>query len=256
MHRFDCVVRINLLHCGNVLSLVFSCRVQMMMGGFGGAYKKAPTTKSTGKAQELVVKGNGLEQCDKFWTDIFELFADSPFVLPSSQGSNLEKYMQNVLAETWLTGLDSQAHFVACPPNGLGCFRLLVSGEVTWALFELRQLSAALKQMGLPDQLGLDELYSNLKACDEKVVADLYKHGCTAKFAVQKSGSLLYIPTGWVAAECVSNGLLVYGLRKTLLYPSPRAGESYEIYIGMSTKAGKPVDKMQTTLSLIAPAEA
>ena len=228
----------------------------MMMGGFGGAYKKAPTTKSSGKAQELVAKGNGLEQCDKFWNDIFELFSDSPFVLPSSPGSNLEKYMQNVLAATWLTGLDSQAHFVASPPNGLGCFRLLVSGEVTWALFELRQLAAALKQIGLPEQLGLDELYGHLKTCNEETIKDMNKHGCVAKFAVQKPGSLLYIPTGWIAAECVNSGLLVYGLRKTVLYPSARAGESYEIYIGMSSKSGKPVDKMQTTLSLIAPSEA
>lgn len=223
-----------------------------MMGGFGGAYKKQPTTKHTGKTQELVVKSNGLEQCDRLWHDIFELFKDSPF--QSASDPNLEKYLQNVLAANWLTGLDAKASFLSTNPNGLGCFRFLSAGEVCWALFDLIDLLAVYKCLG-EERGTLDALYDSLKVSGEENIKLFAEKGCKVRFTVQKSGELLYVPTGWVAAENVKSGLLVYGLRKTVLYRSPRAAEGYEHLIGLHSKSGKPVDKMQATLAFMNPAE-
>ena len=96
-----------------------------MLGSFGGSYKKTQALKTTQKCQELVVKNAGLDECNKLWQAIFGLFKH-PVV---SADADADKYLQNVLAATWLWGYESLGTSLTLPPNGLGYFRVLCPGR-------------------------------------------------------------------------------------------------------------------------------
>ena len=223
-----------------------------MLSGFGGGYKKSPIMKTTHKCQEMVYKNAGLEEASDFWDFVSSLFA--PGFVPISD--SMEKYLQNVMKATWLYGYDSQGAFVNSMPNGLGCFRLQCSGEIMWALFELRQLLPAIKLvLGKDDVGGLEGVSTYLKQLTVEELAKLEKNGCKAHFIHQKENQVLYVPVGWMATEHCVKGVLVYGLRKTVMHCSPVASENYNLLTCLFEASKKPVDKMRATVPFLTPAE-
>eukprot|EP00971_Amphidinium_carterae_P212366 4214761-Amphidinium_carterae.3 len=48
----------------------------MATTGFGGSYKTAPACKSEQKVQELMYRSAGLEEVDKMWTAVMELWPE------------------------------------------------------------------------------------------------------------------------------------------------------------------------------------
>lgn len=65
----------------------------------------------------------------------------------------------------------------------------------------------------------------------------------------------MYVPVDRVAAERSVKGVLVYGIRKTVMMTSNIAHENYSLLQGLFETSGKPVDKMKTTLPFLQPAE-
>ncbi|CAE7667911.1 unnamed protein product [Symbiodinium sp. CCMP2456] len=223
-------------------------KVQLLLGGFGGTYKKQ--LKQVSKVQDLVSKNHGLEEVDKLWSSIVELF-EAKFTSPNEQ---MENYLQKIIQASWMVGFDTAAHYFGFLPNGLASMRLLCSGEMLWLLFDMRQLSAAMKViLEKDDHGGIEGVTEFVKNLDEKGVAMLAKHGCTVHMIQQGPGQVLFIPTGWFAVERCVKGLLVYGIRKTFIYPSQKASSNYEILQGVHVESKKPVDKMRATAAFIAP---
>ena len=228
-------------------------QVQLLLGGFGGAYKKAASMKTTQKTQEMIYKGAGLEECDTLWASLCSLFKPSF----QSVGTGMEQYLQNVLNASWLVGFDSGASFVNTYPNGLACFRLLCAGEMTWALFELRQLIPAMKVIQLKDNIGgMEDLLSFLKNLTADDAKNLAEKGCPAHYVTQSSNQILYVPVGWVGAEHCSKGVLLYGLRKTIAGQSQLASANYDLLISLFASSNKPVEKMKSTSGILTAPEA
>eukprot|EP00435_Cladocopium_sp_Y103_P068230 s676_g31.t1 len=226
--------------------------VQLMLTSFGGSYKKNANMKSTGKCQEMVAKNNGLDECQELWASVAALFK-SPFTQATDE---MEAYLKNVLKVSWLQGLDSQGNFVGSMPNGLGCLRFQCSGEVAWTMFELRQLIPAMKIILSKDDVGgLEGVNAFVKSLGLKEIAELQSHGCTAYYCRQAEGQVVYVPIGWVAAERSVKGVLVYGLRKTVMFSSAVSYENYGLLAGLYEASKKPVDKMKATLNLLQPPE-
>lgn len=223
-----------------------------MLTSFGGSYKKNPNMKTVGKCQELVVKNNGLDECQEMWQSVAALFSPS-FLQPAD---DMEGYLKNVLKATWLYGLDAGGNYISHMPNGLGSLRFQCSGEVAWILFELKQLIPAVKILLKKDDVGgLDGLNKFMQALTSAELEALEGHGCVAHHCRQAEGQVMYVPVGWVAAERSVKGVLVYGIRKVVMLTSNVAYENYSLLQGLFEASGKPVDKMKTTLSFLQPAE-
>eukprot|EP00971_Amphidinium_carterae_P212367 4214761-Amphidinium_carterae.4 len=167
----------------------------------------------------------------------------------------MESYMVNLLKTTWQNGYETNSHHLTTLPNGLGCFKLLISGQITWALFELASLVSALKVRLCKDEISIDEVLDSVKHMSDKDIAELFAQGCHVKHVVQNSGELLYVPAAHIAAERASTGVLIYGLRKTVIYQSETAVMGYQALIGCNQCAGKAVDELNATCALIAPDE-
>ena len=224
-----------------------------MLTSFGGSYKKNPNMKTVGKCQEMVVKNNGLDECQEMWASVAALFNPS-FMQPSD---GMEGYLKNVLKATWLYGLDAGGNYIAHMPNGLGSLRYQCSGEVAWILFELKQLIPAVKIMLNKDDVGgLDGLSKFIQALTAAELETLESNGCVAHHCRQTEGQVMYVPVGWVSAERSVKGVLVYGIRKTVMVTSNIAVENYSLLQGLFETSGKPVDKMKATLPLLQPPEA
>ena len=165
--------------------------MQFTLSGFGGSFKRTPAFKSEGRCQDLIYKGSGLEESDLMWRSLQECFS-TPFL--SSTSAALERYMTNVLAASWMYGMDSQHHHLNLAPNGLGAFRALVSGEVKWALMELRSLIPALKIKWSKDNFGLNELLTQMQSLTASDISELVALGCDVEWCVQAPGTVLFTP--------------------------------------------------------------
>ncbi|CAE7239963.1 unnamed protein product [Symbiodinium sp. CCMP2456] len=229
-------------------------KVQVMLGGFGGTYKKAAALKASGKCQELIQKGNGMEECDGLFKEVGELFKEACFT--QAGAGNMERYLSNILQASWLFGYEAQSAHLNQLPNGLGCFRLLCSGEVAWTLYDLKKLVPAMRIMLSKDDIGgLEGVSAFLKALTDRDMITLSSHGCAPQWIVQKEGQIMFIPAGFVATEHCKRGVLVYGIRKTLLYASNEAAESYSVLISLHEASKKPVDKLKATACFLSAVE-
>ncbi|CAE7249881.1 unnamed protein product [Symbiodinium sp. CCMP2592] len=229
-------------------------KVQVMLGGFGGSYKKAAALKASGKCQELIQKGNGMEECETLFKEVGELFKEASFTSPGA--GDMERYLTNILQASWLFGYEAQSAHLNQLPNGLGCFRLLCSGEIAWTLYDLKKLVPAMRVMLNKDDIGgLEGVSVFLKGLNDRDMITLASHGCAPQWILQKEGQILFIPAGFVATEHCKRGVLVYGIRKTLLYVSQEAADSYNVLISLHEASKKPVDKLKATACFLNPPE-
>ncbi|CAE7871566.1 unnamed protein product [Symbiodinium necroappetens] len=237
-------------NCSFLADFQKNSKVMLMLGGFGGSYKKNTTLKTVGKCQEMVYKNSGLEECMELWTKTEALFHHD-FVACSDK---MEKYLTAVLKASWLFGYDSQGTFVGTMPNGLASLRMLCSGEVLLVMFELRQLLPAMKiLLGKDDVGGMEGVNTFLKNLSVEEIAKLKNNGCHASYIVHQEGQIVYIPVGYVVAEKCMKGVLVYGLRKTVMPATAMASENYSLLTGLFEESKKPVDKMKATLPYLNP---
>ena len=68
---------------------------------------------------------------------------------------------------------------------------------------------------------------------------------------LQNPEDLLYVPAGWLAAEASAKGMLIYGLRKTIMIKEPKFVANYRALIGAMFRGGSRVEKMKDVLTTI-----
>ena len=227
-------------------------QVQFMLGAFGGAYKRNPAIKANGRCQDLIQGGHGLQECNELLEEIQKVF--NPGFSPVAE--TMEKYLQNVLQASCLFGLESFNYAISCMPNGLASLRLLCSGEILWVRAETRQLHAAMKMILAKDDVGgIDGVAAYMKGLEAAGVEKLMDHGCKIMCCKQTPGQVLYIPVGWMCGEFCTKGVLIYGLRKTLIYASNHAQANYEALTSLYAECKRPVDKMKATGTFVSPPE-
>ena len=105
-------------------------------------------------------------------------------------------------------------------------WKLLQAGEVQNLMVPIADLVAAVKiAKGSDDPLTMANLRDDLKTITvERLAAmsiQLHHHK-------QTPGDLLWIPTGWLLAELCTSGVLIYGIRKSMLVQAPQAASNYE----------------------------
>ena len=138
----------------------------------------------------------------------------------------------------WLYGYDPKLKTCSATPNGLPLMKVLASGEVRWLFFELTSLLAALRLEGKAESLTLEDLKEAVSSLTEDKVRSLKKSGTTIKYAEQRPWETAYVPAGWYVAEESLRGVLVYGVRRTLVVKTPASHEQYEALTGVYSASG------------------
>ena len=152
---------------------------------------------------------------------------------------------------SWTFGYDASLKGVAPAPNGLGMMKLLCAGQISVLLFPMASALAVLRQQMGQYNLSSKVAVDALQPMDGDKLLDLQAKGCEATFATQGSNELLYVPAGWLCAEFPSKGVLVHGLRKTILPKCDSCAHDYETLIGCNKAEGKSVVRMVETHELM-----
>lgn len=85
----------------------------------------------------------------------------------------------------------------------------------------------------------------------ESTFKQLVGHGMKAVHGVFGKDDVCYIPTGWLIAERVRSGPLVYGVRKSFFIHSTVTKSNYSLAVELLAASGSNVSKMNTIESLI-----
>lgn len=219
-------------------------KMQLALGSFGGRYKKTDMFSRSGKAQMVLFAKEGKEESHA-------LISNFTAPIPDDNKVKGENDFSKITDTLWLFGYDPALTSISATPNGMAMMKVLAFGEVKWLVMEISSTVAALRaELGV-DVIKADDLealigsltYGNLENCK--------KHGMKAKSCLQRPNEAVFVAAGWIAAEQSVKGMLIYGLRASLLLKSEASCHSYEAYIGLNSASGKPVDKMQQVLDLM-----
>lgn len=234
--------------CEAMTSFCSEKRVQLMMGQWGGQYKKRPSTKSHGRVQEPTKAAKGREEADAFMQRVMSMFPEDSVVALE----NMPAGFKNLLSVTWLYGYDTRMHSIGCTPNGMGMIKALCAGEVTWLMWDVAALAAALKEIDkATEPISIDTLTKRVQTFTKSDFADIRTHGCITRVAIQKMNTIMVIPAGYMVAQLSSAGVLLYGVRRTFLQQSDAAAARYEELIGCFEAANKDTVKMRETVELM-----
>ena len=199
--------------------------VQVMLGGFGGSYKKAA----------------------------FEGIGEMPGADPEGQwhggvrwslqrcGRALQGASPKLELATW-----SATSAMFCRRAGSSVTKhnrhSCTSFQTVWVAFgcyvSARWLGGCLVQamkimLSKDDIGGLEGVPAFLKALADRDMITLSSHGCAPQWIVRKEGQSMFLPAGFLATEHCKRGVLVYGIRKALLYTSQGPAERYNVVINL-----------------------
>ena len=219
-------------------------QAMVSVGSFGSRYKKDERIKVDKRVQNPVADKDGKPEFDAMFSklpiDRSELLDES--ALPSD--------VPNVSRHIWLFGLDPTFHGVSQTPNGLSQCKIIFAGEVTTLAFDLNSLVPALKIFKAKDSFAVDEVRAIIEEFTSEDLTHLKDNGCTAHWAVHKANEAMFIPCGFMVAEVVNAGVLIYGARKTLLpSKSVTSVARYETLLALHVAAKRNVENMGKMLS-------
>ena len=133
--------------------------------------------------------------------------------------------------------------------------KYLAEGEVRYIMFPVEDLVTALRTAGRED-LTLDTLTEFIEACDADALRTLMHSGCDNMFTcLQRAKETVYVPPGWIMAEMVVGGVLVYGVRKSLAPRLKPSADQYACLVQMHEASKKQVGKMKECLEIMTPDE-
>lgn len=222
-------------------------KVQVTLGTFGGTYKKSSDLKSEGRTQKPWQDGQGKEECEAMWSSLLMKFSETIALQDIPQG------LQGAFKASWLYGYDMGLKGTTQSPNGCGMLKLLCSGEQVWFLADITKFMAALRQTSEQEKFGLCELCKEIEKVDISRARELHEKGFSFVYAKQVPGQVLYVPPGWLVAEAVTKGILVYGSRKTIAVVDDLVATSYADLIGAMQVDGRNVAKMEQAHLLMSP---
>jgi hypothetical protein len=118
--------------------------------------------------------------------------------------------------------------------------------QVRVVLFELTSLLDASGHTG-----DLDQLFSYLTNCDDAKVASLTQKGAVTMCFMQGRYDVIHVPMGWVAVECAHTGMIIMGIRKSIMVDNKSAKASFQAVKKLyeTSKPPKPTVRLDAVLA-------
>ena len=140
-------------------------------------------------------------------------------------------------------------------PHACGGARIVTSGRAevvtvrTSALIKFLASSAGLEHPRLTD------VHAFLAALAGHQLTAMLEDQVPINSCVLEAGALLWIPTGWIAAEMSVRGVLVYGIRRAVLTRTVEGLANYEELLGAHKASKTYHEKMGEMADLLQPEE-
>eukprot|EP00959_Pyramimonas_sp_CCMP1952_P471611 9498690-Pyramimonas_sp.AAC.1 len=217
------------------------------LGKFGGSYKSSPESKQQGRVQQPLYIGDGKEVVEQFMEKMCKS-VDAKFVInPSTDGAETFK---TVLESTWMFGYKIPMYNLSQTSNGLGMIKTVAYGSVNMLMFDAHQVVPALRQVLSKDSVTLPEVIKHLESSSTETLSALKDRGVMIMSANVNAGDAIYIPSGWLVAESVDTGAMVYGVRETVLFKGA-GSDSYDELLDLNP--GKKHPKQEAVAECLKP---
>ncbi|CAK0850852.1 unnamed protein product, partial [Prorocentrum cordatum] len=217
------------------------------LGKFGGSCKSSPECKQQGRAQQPLNTGEGKEVVDQFMEKMCKSVDAKLVINPSTDGAETFK---TVLESTWMFGYKIPMYNLSQTSNGLGMIKTVAYGSVNMLMFDAHQVVPALRQVLSKDSVTLPEVIKHLESSSTETLSALKDRGVMIMSANVNAGDAIYIPSGWLVAESVDIGAMVYGVRKTVLFKGA-GSDSYDELLGLNP--GKKHPKQEAVAEFLKP---
>ena len=228
-----------------ITSCEATAEVQICLGQFGARYKREASKAEDGKFQTPIFPKDGKAVFDN-------MFKQLP--MPSKGvvvEASLPEGFPNMMKPVWLLGCDRGMHSIAGVPNGFASIRVQSSGSVRLIALEISSLAAALRLKLAKDEIGFNDLEPSLLACSAEDLKLMVGNGLKIHHVILKPQQAAYIPSGYVLAESVVQGILIYGARKSYMVSTQAALHSYECLIGLHRASQRDLVKMTAALAIL-----
>ena len=110
---------------------------------------------------------------------------------------------------------------------------------------------SALRVILCEDKISYDVAKEFLANLDASGLPALLANGCTVYAVYQKPHEVLFVPSGWLMAEMCVRGVLIYGVRKSLVTQSECSHPNYEELLGACGAEPKVLSRMQELLAFM-----
>ena len=216
--------------------------VTVAMGNWGGQYSKQKRFKETKRAQVPMYAKEGQEETLAMFKSLFSL-------IPARHHVVRDTPFTSILNAVWTYGYDPKMQQVGITPNGLPMFKVLCAGTIRWLLFSMASLAPAMRTMMAKDKLTIEEITQKLANCSAQDLRTLSLSRVVPYTALQQPLQSIFVPAGWVVAEEVTRGVLVYGARKSFVLACDTNAAAYEELTG---SVGEPAaSKMKEALPFL-----
>ena len=221
--------------------------IQKQSGKYGSKYKQAKDIATSGRAQEPLTAAGGKDVARLFfkqWMPNDSCMCD----ISSVQGG--PEFMDTI----WQYGVLPwpSMSFIGITPNGAAMLRVLSVGTVNVACFHLQSLATYTNETRGPALESLDYFNDGFGKHDAAALAHMQENGVKIRFVTQKSGSLLYVPQGWVVVESSEKGSqVISGIRKSFMLKSPVHTQCFRKVKELMAASGRNISRMESILELM-----
>lgn len=226
-----------------LVKLLADNKMQVAMGNHGSRYKKQQAYKDHGRMQSPLYAKEGKEEtmaaCGALIAATLKKAKCNPPAGP----------LQTVCENSWLYGLAPELTGVSQTPNSLGMLKLLVNGCQQWLAFEVCSLLHFIREDKRQEKINWPMIEEFLEAADYPKLKAMKDGGVIMRSAEQCAKEAIYIPSGWIVAERVVTGTLIYGARVSVLAVTDKMLEAYASLRGVLAETpNKCTKNMDTAL--------
>ena len=183
--------------------------------------------KASGRTQYPLQSGKGREESEKTFNDHLNCDVCDISEVPGGQS-----FMQ----ASWMYAFDTDMKNCNISPNCTASLRFSWAGEVLILMIHtgtlVNQLMCSSEKD--PKALSLADIISAVENADDKILMEWKAAGVDMVFHKHGPKQLLFIPQGWVIAECVqeipgagASPKLICGIRKAVITCSHDAADCY-----------------------------
>ena len=249
--HFDAVQDVEFLKLPGSLKTTNSVQVwtmnpdmQKTMAAFGSNYKKHKAYETTGKVNNILMPKHGQEISEKMFSDV---------TLPvKSTVLDISSVSTSWNTTSWAWGYSAEYWSVSMPPTSAALLRVVCLGEVEVFAWDVNSLTTGFKEIG-KTATNMDEVVEAVKVLTDQDMAALVAKGCKGYYTVMTKDLMHYVPAGWLIAERSKVGPLVYGVRKSIMFKTASALESYSTSKELLARASHDVSKMEFVCELMSP---
>jgi hypothetical protein len=209
---------------------------QMLLGGFGGTFKKSDAYKNSHWYQKAV--------SEKSMPEVKALFSEAVALSNGLTHDQLGS-VGGVVETYWLYGQDAKTKWCFTPRNGLAQLRYLGAGGLSCLILLPSRFPSELQEVPYDDAKNM------IENCDVEFMKKLIEAKCV--FMVeQEQFDMLYIPTASMVCEvALRTQALIFGLRKPMIIRGPSHHLSYAWLMDAYQRSERPCGKMQDALDLM-----